>query len=90
MLGAARLWAPATRPPAIARLLGAGRAAVLAETLVPSTTSGPARRVGLAPATVSHHLTVLRDAGLVTAERRGHEVLCRQTPPAAALYSGGI
>lgn len=90
MLGAARLWAPAARPPAIARLLGAGRAAVLAETLVPGTTGGLARRVGLAPATVSHHLTVLRDAGLVTAERRGHEVLYRQTPLAAALYSGGI
>ncbi len=29
------------------------------------------RRVGVAQATVSHHLKVLADAGLVTAERRG-------------------
>jgi DNA-binding transcriptional ArsR family regulator len=58
---------------------------VLAETLVPSTTSGLADRIGLAPATVSEHLTVLREAGLVTAARRGREVRYRQTPLAAAL-----
>ncbi len=85
MQGAARLWEPATRSPTIARLLGSDRASVLAETLVPSTTSGLAQRVGLAPATLSEHLTVLRDAGLVTATRRGREVLYRQTPLAAAL-----
>jgi DNA-binding transcriptional ArsR family regulator len=58
---------------------------VLTETLVPSTTTSLARRVGLASATVSQHLGVLRDAGLVTAERRGREVLYRQTVLAAAL-----
>jgi DNA-binding transcriptional ArsR family regulator len=89
MLGAARLWEPSTRPPAIARLLGAGRAFVLAETLIPSTTGSLAQRVDLAPATVSQHLAVLRDAGLVTAERRGREVLYRQTPLAAALLHSG-
>jgi DNA-binding transcriptional ArsR family regulator len=85
MLGAGRLWEPSTRPPAIARLLGAGRASVLAETVIPSTTSSLARRVDLAPATVSQHLAVLRDAGLVIAQRRGREMLYRQTPLAAAL-----
>ncbi len=85
MLGSAQVWEPATRPPVIARLLGAGRAAVLAETVIPATTSGVAGRVGLAPATVSQHLAVLRDAGLVTATRRGREVRYRQTPLAAAL-----
>ncbi len=89
MLGAAQLWEPSTRRPAIARLLGAGRASVLAEAAVPSTTGGLARRVELAPATVSQHLTVLRDAGLVTAERRGREVFYRQTPLAAALLHSG-
>jgi len=88
-LGAARLWEPAVRSPAVARLLGAGRADVLAGTLVPSSTSGLARRVDLAPATVSEHLTVLRDAGLVTARRRGREVLYVQTPLAAALLRSG-
>ena len=85
MLGAARLWEPATQSPAVARLLGAGRASVLAETFIPSTTSSLAQRVNLARATVSQHLSVLRDAGLVTANRRGREVLYRQTPLAAAL-----
>ncbi|MCY7340682.1 MAG: DUF5937 family protein [Pseudonocardia sp.] len=89
MLGAARLWEPSTRPPAIVRLLGAGRASVLAETLIPGTTSGLAQRVDLAPATVSQHLAVLRDAGLVTAQRRGREVLYRQTSLAAALLHSG-
>lgn len=85
MLGSGRLWEPVTQPPAITRLLGAGRAAVLAKALFPSTTTSLAQRLDLAPATVSQHLTVLRDAGLVTAERRGREVLYRQTPLAAAL-----
>ncbi|WP_205661236.1 ArsR/SmtB family transcription factor [Amycolatopsis vastitatis] len=85
MLGAARLWEPATPSPAIARLLGSGRASVLAETLIPGTTGSLAHRVGLAPATVSEHLAVLREAGLVTATRRGREVLYRRTPLAAAL-----
>ncbi|OJY48982.1 DUF5937 family protein [Pseudonocardia sp. 73-21] len=89
MLGAAVVWEPAERPPAVARLLGSGRASVLAETAVPSATGGLARRVGLAPATVSQHLAVLRDAGLVTARRRGREVLYGQTPLAAALLRAG-
>jgi DNA-binding transcriptional ArsR family regulator len=89
MLGAAQLWEPAVRSPAVERLLGAGRAHILAETVVPSTTTSLAGRVGLAAGTVSQHLAVLRDAGLVTAERRGREVLYGQTPLAAALLRGG-
>jgi DNA-binding transcriptional ArsR family regulator len=89
MLGAARLWEPVAGPPAVARLLGTGRASVLVETAVPGTTGGLARRVGLAPATVSEHLAVLRDAGLVVSTRRGHEVLHQQTPLAAALLRRG-
>jgi len=89
MLGAAQLWEPAVRSPAVERLLGTGRAQVLVETVVPSTTTSLARRTGLANGTVSQHLTVLRDAGLVAAQRRGREVLYRQTPLAAALLHGG-
>jgi hypothetical protein len=88
MLGAAQLWEPAAQPPAIARLLGVGRASVLAETIVPSTTGSLAQRLGLAPATVSQHLAILRDTGLVTAKRRGREVLYNQTLLAAALLRG--
>jgi DNA-binding transcriptional ArsR family regulator len=90
MLGAGRLWEPTTRPPTIARLLGTGRASVLAETLIPSTTSSLAKRINMAPATVSQHLTVLRDAGLVTAQRRGREVLYQQTPLATALLHSNL
>jgi DNA-binding transcriptional ArsR family regulator len=79
------------RPPIrlLPRALGAGRAFVLAEMHIPSTTSNLAHRVNLSRATVSEHLAILRDAGLVTAERRGREVLYRQTPLAAALLHSG-
>ncbi|MBB2940048.1 DNA-binding transcriptional ArsR family regulator [Amycolatopsis bartoniae] len=87
MLGTARLWEPATQSPAIVRLLGSGRASVLTETFIPSTTRSLAQRVDLAPATVSEHLAVLRAAGLVTAKRRGREVLYGQTPLSAALLN---
>ncbi|WP_241845701.1 ArsR/SmtB family transcription factor [Streptomyces sp. CB02261] len=39
------------------------------------TTSELAGRVGLSPATVSHHVTVLREAGLLTSRRIGGVVL---------------
>lgn len=35
------------------------------------------RGLGLAPSTISHHLKELRQAGLVTVERRGRELYCR-------------
>jgi len=38
-----------------------------------------ARTLNLAPATVSHHLGVLEDAGLITRTRQGRNVLCRLT-----------
>jgi DNA-binding transcriptional ArsR family regulator len=38
---------------------------------------------------VSAHLTVLRDAGLLTARRYGHQVLYERTPLGIALTSGG-
>ena len=33
--------------------------------------------LGLAPSTISHHVKELRQAGLVTVERRGREVHCQ-------------
>ena len=35
------------------------------------------RGLGLAPSTISHHVKELRQAGLVTVERRGREVHCQ-------------
>jgi hypothetical protein len=85
MLGVGRLWESTARSPALARLLGPTRASVLAETNIPSSTTTLARRMRLAPATVSEHLAVLRDAGLVVARRRGRELRYQQTELASAL-----
>ena len=77
------------RPPeALARLLGRGRAAVLAGLSDPASTTGLARRHGLAPSTVSAHLSVLREAGLLGARRQGHQVLYARTPLGDAVVAG--
>ncbi|KUM93962.1 ArsR family transcriptional regulator [Streptomyces cellostaticus] len=85
--GIAGLWAePAERTPqALVRLLGPNRAAVLAALGEPATTTALAHRLRLAPSSVSAHLTVLRDAGLLTARRYGHQVLYERTPLGMAL-----
>ncbi|MFJ1735847.1 DUF5937 family protein [Streptomyces sp. NPDC088254] len=89
--GIAGLWAdPAGRSPdALVRLLGRGRAAVLAALDDPATTTALAHRLGLAPSSVSAQLTVLRDAGLLVSRRYGHQVLYERTPLGMALTSGG-
>ncbi|WP_328356758.1 DUF5937 family protein [Streptomyces sp. NBC_00445] len=89
--GIGGLWAePDGRTPdALVRLLGRGRATVLAALDEPATTTALAHRLGLAPSSVSAHLTVLRDAGLLSARRYGHQVLYEQTPLGMALASGG-
>ncbi|MGW5768958.1 DUF5937 family protein [Streptomyces longwoodensis] len=74
---------------ALARLLGRGRAAVLAALDDPAATTALAHRLGLAPSSVSAHLTALRDAGLLVARRYGHQVLYERTPLGMALASGG-
>ncbi|MEU6539439.1 DUF5937 family protein [Streptomyces sp. NPDC047000] len=75
-------------PDALVRLLGRGRAAVLTALEEPAGTTELARRLELAPSSVSAHLTVLRDAGLLTARRYGHRVLYERTPLGIALMSG--
>lgn len=89
--GLGGLWAePADRTrEALVRLLGRGRAAVLAALDEPATTSVLAHRLGLAPSSVSAHLTTLRDTGLLVSRRYGHQVLYERTPLGIALASGG-
>ncbi|MEU5688816.1 transcriptional regulator [Streptomyces venezuelae] len=89
--GIAGLWAePSDRTPAaLVRLLGRGRAAVLAALDAPATTSELARRLGLAPSTVSAHLAALRDGGLLVSRRYGHQVFYECTPLGIALATGG-
>jgi DNA-binding transcriptional ArsR family regulator len=43
---------------------------------------------GLSPAGASRHLLALRDAGLVSAARHGHEVRYRRTELGSALLHG--
>ena len=70
-----RLWDAAERPSAsLAALLGPTRAAVLTLLTVPHTTGEVAAALHLAPATASHHLTTLRDAGLLVGRREGRRL----------------
>ena len=87
--GMGRLWqAPAGPPDALVRLLGPNRAAVLGELDEPASTTALADRLGLAAASVSAHLSVLRDAGLLVSHRAGRHVLYERTPLGAVLAGG--
>ncbi|MFE0257812.1 DUF5937 family protein [Streptomyces sp. NPDC059010] len=82
---------PVPRPPeALARLLGHQRAAVLAGLATPSSTTDLARRHGLATSTVSAHLSVLREAGLLVSRRQGHYVLYGRTALGDALLDRDV
>ncbi|MFB4309525.1 ArsR/SmtB family transcription factor [Actinomadura sp. GTD37] len=71
---------PGTRhADALATLLGTGRARVLSALTVKFTTGSVAVRLGMPASTVSGHLKVLRDAGLVHSERDGAHVVHRLT-----------
>lgn len=85
--GVASLWDPgrAAPPAALAALLGARRASVLAALHAPRSTTELARALGLSPGSVSQHLSVLRDAGLVNAHRVGRVVLYVRSPTGDAL-----
>ncbi|MFI1252841.1 helix-turn-helix domain-containing protein [Streptomyces netropsis] len=75
---------------ALAALLGMRRAAVL-ETVAGGagcTTGEVARRVGISPATVSHHTSVLRQAGLIGTRRVGETVLHTATGLGVDLLNG--
>ncbi|MEW1721930.1 DUF5937 family protein [Streptomyces sp. NPDC093109] len=85
--GIGGLWTePSDRTPdALARLLGRARAHVLCALDEPASTTALARLLGLAPSSVSEHLSVLRGAGLLTSRRYGHQVLYERTPLGIAL-----
>ncbi|NXY94343.1 helix-turn-helix transcriptional regulator [Streptomyces sp. BR123] len=88
--GIGALWtAPAgPAPQVLARLLGRGRAEVLCALAEPASTTALARRLGLAPATVSAHLKALHGAGLLLSSRHGHHILYERTPLGIALATG--
>jgi DNA-binding transcriptional ArsR family regulator len=74
-----------TARPALERLIGHTRAVVLLATQGGCTTSELARRLGVSEATVSYHIGILRDAGLVTSRRRANTVLHILSPLGGAL-----
>jgi DNA-binding transcriptional ArsR family regulator len=87
--GIATLWDKgAHAPDGLVRLLGATRATVLADLDAPRSTTDVAQRLSISPAGASHHLTTLRDAGLITARREGRTVLYVRTPTGDALAGG--
>lgn len=78
--GIADLWQQAAPPPdALARLLGRTRALLLVRLDRPASTGTLAARHGLSPSGTSKHLTAMRDAGLITGTRRGHEIRYART-----------
>jgi len=77
----------ATRPRSrgLPRLMGATRARLLQDLELPRSTAELSTRHRLAPATVSYHLGVLHDAGLVMRSRHRRLVLYRRSEQAASL-----
>ncbi|MFE7598601.1 ArsR family transcriptional regulator [Streptomyces sp. NPDC057494] len=66
-------------------LLGRSRAGVVRGLVAPTTTSDLAAALGLAPSTVSEHLTALVAAGVVRRRREGVRVLYELDGPGVAL-----
>ncbi|MFE0642876.1 DUF5937 family protein [Streptomyces sp. NPDC058877] len=89
--GIGGLWSEAgdRTPEALSRLLGPVRADVLCALDEPMGTTALAHRLGRAPSSVSAHLAVLRDAGLLASRRYGHQVLYERTPLGIAVSQPG-
>lgn len=71
---------PAAGPGGVARLIGEGRARVLAALADPATPSQLAMMLGVSLGTVSGHLATLREAGAVVGHRTGRAVYYQRTP----------
>ena len=89
-LGVSERWAdaPTSTTDALRSLLGTGRAGVLLALRGPLSTTEIAAAEDLAVSTASHHLSLLRAAGLVHSRREGRTVLHERTPLGEALTSG--
>jgi DNA-binding transcriptional ArsR family regulator len=80
---------PTAPPDGLMRLLGRTRALVLATLDRPLSTTALAALVELSPAGASRHLLALRDGGLVSAKRRGHEMRYSRTKLGLTLLRSG-
>ncbi len=83
--GAGTAWWRRENAGSLDRLLGATRATILDELDEAATTTGLAQRVGRAPSTVSEHLAVLRENGLVESSRVGQFISHSRTAAGDAL-----
>ena len=79
--GIASIWtSPSKSPVVLARLLGARRATILINLDEPASTTGLADRCHLPLSSISEHLTVLREAGLISTHRTGRCLRHTRTP----------
>lgn len=86
---------PATRLPVAERnpgdrlgaLVGSTRAAILGLVMNGCSTRDLIRRVGVAPSTITHHTTVLREAGMIITHRDGGLATHHITPLGIQLLS---
>jgi len=78
---------PARGTDAASRLLGPGRARVLRQLAQPATSSQLASLLGLSLGTVSDHLAILRDSGIVAGTRAGRTVVYTLTGRGEALLT---
>lgn len=83
--GIAELWGSPVVSEALGRLLGRTRARILTALDQPLSTTAVAAVHDLSPAGASRHLLALRDAGLATAARHGHEVRYSRTELGSVL-----
>jgi len=88
--GIAALWErPPPAPEALVKLLGRTRATLLAGLDRPASTTALARRHSMSPAGASRHLIALRNSGLVTGSRHGHEIRYARTRLGTELTRSG-
>lgn len=90
--GVTETWA---RPPGetaqtLGALLGPVRAGILLAADQQRTTTQAAMDAGIAASTASHHLTVLRAAGLIMSSRDGARMLHTRTPLGEALVAAAL
>lgn len=75
---------------ALSALLGPARASILLSAGAPRSTSEVAADAGIAVSTASHHLSVLRQAGLIASEREGNRMLHLRTPLGEAMVGAAL
>ncbi|MFE7508975.1 ArsR/SmtB family transcription factor [Promicromonospora sp. NPDC057488] len=86
-----RSWCPASddeRVAGLGALLGCTRAEVLRAVARGATPGRLRRTLGIAPSVVTHHTSILRQAGLITTVRDGRWVVHEVTPLGRAVLDG--